>query len=57
MAKDGSGAQFSVEEIKAIVETANDYGFKVAAHAHGAEGMKTSCFRWSSFHRTWQLYV
>ena len=40
MAKDGSGAQFSVEEIKAIVETANDYGFKVAAHAHGAEGMK-----------------
>lgn len=40
MAKDGSGAQFSVEEIKAIVQTANDYGFKVAAHAHGAEGMK-----------------
>jgi imidazolonepropionase-like amidohydrolase len=40
MAKDGSGAQFSIEEIKAIVQTANDYGFKVAAHAHGAEGMK-----------------
>jgi len=39
-AKDGSGAQFSEEELKAIVETANDYGFKVAAHAHGAEGMK-----------------
>lgn len=40
MAKDGSGAQFSIEEIKAIVQTANDYGFRVAAHAHGAEGMK-----------------
>lgn len=40
MAKDGSGAQFTVDEIKAIVQTANDYGFKVAAHAHGAEGMK-----------------
>ncbi len=40
MAKDGSGAQFTLEEIKAIVATAKDYGFKVAAHAHGAEGMK-----------------
>lgn len=39
-AKDGSGAQFTEEEIRAIVETAHDYGFKVAAHAHGAEGMK-----------------
>ncbi len=40
MAKDGSGAQFSEAEVKAIVTTAKDYGFKVAAHAHGAEGMK-----------------
>lgn len=39
-AKDGSGAQFTEEEIWAIVTTAKDYGFKVAAHAHGAEGMK-----------------
>src|SRR5436190_12939903 len=39
-AKDGSGAQFTEEEIKAIVETAKDYGFRIAAHAHGAEGMK-----------------
>ena len=39
-AKNGSNPQFSEEEIKAIVETAKDYGFKVAAHAHGAEGMK-----------------
>lgn len=39
-AKDASGAQFTEEELRAIVETAKDYGFKVAAHAHGAEGMK-----------------
>jgi len=38
--KDGAGAQFTEDEIKAIVETAKDYGMKVAAHAHGAEGMK-----------------
>ena len=39
-AKDASGAQFADDELKAIVETAKDYGFRVAAHAHGAEGMK-----------------
>jgi imidazolonepropionase-like amidohydrolase len=39
-AKDGMGAQFTEEEVRAIVQTAKDYGFKVAAHAHGAEGMK-----------------
>jgi imidazolonepropionase-like amidohydrolase len=38
--EDGSGAQFSVEEIKAVVETAKDYGLRVACHAHGAEGIK-----------------
>lgn len=40
MAKDGSGAQFTEAEVRAIIATAKDYGFKVAAHAHGAEGMK-----------------
>jgi imidazolonepropionase-like amidohydrolase len=40
VAKDGAGAQFTEEELKAIVSTAKEYGFKVAAHAHGAEGMK-----------------
>jgi len=40
IAKDGSGPQFTLEELKAIVETAKEYGFMVAAHAHGAEGMK-----------------
>jgi imidazolonepropionase-like amidohydrolase len=39
-AKDASGAQFTDEELKAIIETAKDYGYRVAAHAHGAEGMK-----------------
>lgn len=40
MAKNGQNPQFTEEEIRAIVETAKDYGFTVAAHAHGAEGMK-----------------
>ena len=39
-AKDGTNAQFTEEEIRAIVSAAKDYGFKVAAHAHGAEGIK-----------------
>lgn len=39
-AKDGSGPQFTEEEVKAVVDAAKDYGFSVAAHAHGAEGMK-----------------
>ncbi len=39
-AKDGANAQFTEEEIKAVVSAAKDYGFKVAAHAHGAERMK-----------------
>jgi imidazolonepropionase-like amidohydrolase len=38
--KDGSGAQFSDEELKAIITTAKDYGMPVAAHAHGAEAIK-----------------
>lgn len=40
VAKSSSNPQFTEEEIKAIVETAHDYGFRVAVHAHGAEGMK-----------------
>ncbi len=39
-AKDGANAQFTIEEVKAIVAAAKDYNFKVAAHAHGAEGIK-----------------
>ncbi len=40
VAKSGSNPQFTIEEIKAICETAKDYGFHVAAHAHGDEGMR-----------------
>lgn len=40
VAKDGSGPQFTQEEVNAIVEASKDYGFHTAAHAHGAEGMK-----------------
>lgn len=40
IAKDGSGPQFTDEELKAIIETAKDYGMHTAAHAHGAVGMK-----------------
>ncbi len=39
-ARSGDAPQFTVDEVKAIVDTAHDYGFRVAAHAHGTEGMK-----------------
>lgn len=39
-ARSADNPQFTVEEIRSIVATANDYGFHVAAHAHGAEGMR-----------------
>ena len=39
-AASGQAPQFTEEEIRAIVQTARDYGYHVAAHAHGAEGMK-----------------
>jgi imidazolonepropionase-like amidohydrolase len=32
--------QLTVDEVKAIVAAAHDYGFTVAAHAHGAEGIR-----------------
>jgi imidazolonepropionase-like amidohydrolase len=38
-AKNGQNPQFKSDELEAIIDTAKDYGFKVAAHAHGAEGM------------------
>lgn len=40
VAKSGKNPQFFEDEILAIVQTAKDYGFRVAVHAHGAEGMK-----------------
>lgn len=38
----GSGPQMTEAEIKAIVDTAHDYGMKVAVHAHGAEAIRRS---------------
>ena len=39
-AASGENPQFTEAEIAAIVAAAKDYGYKVAAHAHGAEGMR-----------------
>ena len=40
IAKSGLNPQMTEEEIRAVVTTARGYGFKVAAHAHGTEGIK-----------------
>ena len=40
VAKSGENPQFTDDELTTIVETAKDYGMRVAAHAHGSEGMK-----------------
>lgn len=39
-ARSPDNPQFTDEELAAIVATARDYGFKVAAHAHGKEGAR-----------------
>ena len=39
-ARSPDAPQFTVEEVRAIVETAKDYGYTVAAHAHGDVGMR-----------------
>lgn len=39
LARSGQAPLFTEEELRAVVETARDYGMKVAAHAHGSEGM------------------
>jgi imidazolonepropionase-like amidohydrolase len=39
-AKSGDAPQFTLQEVRAVVDTARDYGFTVAAHAHGKEGMR-----------------
>lgn len=40
VAKSGQNPQFTEAEAKAIVKAAKDYGFTVAVHAHGKEGME-----------------
>lgn len=39
VAKSGENPQFMQDELEEIIKTANDYGFKVAAHCHGTEAM------------------
>jgi imidazolonepropionase-like amidohydrolase len=39
-ARSGENPQFRSGEIEAVVAAAKDYGFRVAAHAHGTEGMR-----------------
>ena len=39
-ARSGDAPQFTVDEVAAVVQTAKDYGYAVAAHAHGEEGMR-----------------
>ncbi len=41
-ASSGDNSQFAEDELEAIIDIAQDYGFKVAAHAHGQAGMKRS---------------
>ncbi len=36
------GQQYTLEEMQALVDEAHQHGRKVAAHAHGAEGIKTA---------------
>jgi imidazolonepropionase-like amidohydrolase len=36
----GDNAQLTLDEIRAVVSTAHDYGLTVAAHAHGAEAIR-----------------
>ena len=40
LARSPDAPQFNDAELAAIVATARDYGFPVAVHAHGTEGMK-----------------
>lgn len=40
LARSGDAPLLNDEELAAIVNTARDYGYPVATHAHGAEGMK-----------------
>lgn len=40
VASSGDNAQFNMKELKAIVQTAQDYGLTVAAHAHGDLGIQ-----------------
>ena len=40
LAKSGQAPLYTDDELAAVVSTAKDYGLRVAAHAHGDEGMR-----------------
>ncbi len=40
VARSGQNPQFEPDELDEIIKIAHDYGMKVAAHAHGTEGME-----------------
>lgn len=40
LASSGENPQFTQAELDELVQTANEYGMHVAAHAHGTEGMR-----------------
>jgi len=40
LAKSGQAPLYTEDELAAVISTARDYGLKVAAHAHGDEGMR-----------------
>ena len=40
LAKSGQAPLYTEDELAAVVQIAKDYGLKVAAHAHGDEGMR-----------------
>ncbi|NNE04248.1 MAG: amidohydrolase family protein [Xanthomonadales bacterium] len=40
LASNSQNPQFTQSELDALIETANEYGMGVAAHAHGEEGMR-----------------
>ncbi|HEU4665291.1 MAG TPA: amidohydrolase family protein [Dokdonella sp.] len=50
-------AQMTLDEIKAVVAAAHDYGFTVAAHAHGAEAIRRAVLGGvdSIEHGTWYV--
>ena len=49
-------AQMTLEEIKAVVAAAHDYGFTVAAHAHGAEAIRRAVIGGRRFDRARHLH-
>ncbi len=54
--KDGLGAQFNDEELKAIVETAKDYGMAVAAHASRGRGDQAGDPGGGDVDRAWNVH-